>query len=159
MAPLDHGRMVGPSAMAIGPHVPRVIRRLEETKRLGGGGIAEDFWMEGRIDPIQAAGHHAPAALLPVVIAIIPRHGGGAEDAQDADNRKPDDGALSNHGHFLRFFRRDGPQLNAAGAARLSRGRVPAAGRHAGGSFRNWREACGNLRELAAAFLSLKNVL
>jgi hypothetical protein len=83
MAPLDHGRMVGPSAMAIGPHVPRVIRRLEETKRLGGGGIAEDFRVVSRIDPVQAAGHHAPAALLAMVIAIIPRHGGGREDAME----------------------------------------------------------------------------
>jgi hypothetical protein len=89
--------------MAIGPHVPRVIWRLEETKRLGGGGIAEDFRVVGRIDSVQAAAHHAPAPILAVVVAVIPRHGGGGEDAQGADNRKPYKAVPSTHGHFLRF--------------------------------------------------------
>jgi hypothetical protein len=87
---------------------------------MGGGGIAEDFRMEGRIDPIQAAGHHAPAALLAVVIAIIPRHGGGAEDAQDADNRKPDDDVLSTHSHFLRFADATAHSLTRLGRLVLS---------------------------------------
>jgi hypothetical protein len=108
-------------AMTIGPHAPRAVHRLHETERLRGGGVAENFGEESRIDSFQTARPHRAAALGAVVVAILRGRSRGAEDAQDGGDRKqgkslPSTGTSlpSTHDKFLLFCRHRCCQLNLA---------------------------------------------
>jgi hypothetical protein len=60
-----------------------MVRPLDETISSGGGGIAENLGMDRRIDAVQAARDHGPAALM-TAVAISPSRGSGADEPRAA---------------------------------------------------------------------------
>jgi hypothetical protein len=68
--------------VAIRYDVPSAIPRPDETENCSGeGGIAENAGMINRIDSVQAARLHKPAALARVVAAGRPSSGRDAENS------------------------------------------------------------------------------
>ena len=90
--------------VAIRYDVPSAVPRPDETENCSGeGGIAENAGMINRIDSVQAARLHKPAALARVVAAGRPSSGRDAENSWGGDDSKRDESHLSTHGGFLPF--------------------------------------------------------
>jgi hypothetical protein len=60
-------------------HVPSVVSRLDEAIGFGDGGIAENTGVINRIDAVQAARHHKPASVVPIILSRQSR-GSSTED-------------------------------------------------------------------------------
>jgi hypothetical protein len=77
--------------------VPSAIPRLDKTICTGDGGIAKNFGMVNRINSVQAAGYHIPAAISAVAMLGCKRRS-GAENAQSSSKGKIDEGFVCDHG-------------------------------------------------------------
>jgi hypothetical protein len=73
-----------------------VVRPQDETKGSGDGGIAENIRMVDRIDAIETAPVHMPAALA-AGVAVRPSRGINAESDQGGDSRERDTSFGSAH--------------------------------------------------------------
>jgi hypothetical protein len=62
-------------------HVPSVVWRLDETIGFGDGGIPENMGVISRIDAVQAARHHKPTSVVPI---ILPGKSGGNSAKDDS---------------------------------------------------------------------------
>jgi hypothetical protein len=87
--------------------VPSAVARPDETEnRSGEGGIAENAGMINRINSIQAAWHHMPAAFARVVAAG--RRSGGRDPENSwgsSDDSKRDESLRSIHGGIPPCYR------------------------------------------------------
>jgi hypothetical protein len=68
-------------AMTIRPHVPSAVPRPDEAICGSGGGVPKNFGVINRINSVQAAREHKPAALARVVAAGRPSSGRDAENS------------------------------------------------------------------------------
>jgi hypothetical protein len=84
-------------AMTIGLHVPSAIPRSDKTICPGDGGITKNFGVINRINSVQAAWYHKPAALARVIAAGRPSSGRDAENSRGGDDSKRDESVLSPH--------------------------------------------------------------
>jgi hypothetical protein len=74
-------------------HVPSVVWRLDETIGFGDGRIPENMGVISRIDAVQAARHHKPTSVVPI---ILPR--------QCRGRRAEDDGCREGNPGFDQHF-------------------------------------------------------
>jgi hypothetical protein len=82
--------------------MPSAVPCLDESINCSGeGGIAKNAGMINRIDSVQAARLHKPAALARVFAAGRPSSGRDAENSWGGDDSKRDESHLSTHGGFL----------------------------------------------------------
>jgi hypothetical protein len=80
----------------IGLHVPGSVPRLDETIFSGDRRIAKNVGMVRRINSVQAARHHKPAARAAGAVVRCSRRS-DAENAQGSGEGKRDESLVSNH--------------------------------------------------------------
>jgi hypothetical protein len=85
---------------------------LDETKLSGGGGIAKNLGMDRRINAVQTARNHRPAALM-TAVAISPSRESGAEESQGRDDCERDEEFPSTHCNLLISCRRCCPKFSS----------------------------------------------
>jgi hypothetical protein len=110
-----------PKTIVLNP--PGAIPRFDEPELSGGDdGIAENLGVVNRVDPVQAARHHGPAAFSAVIDVILRGRGNRAESAQGQCGGKHDERVFSTHGilpSVYAFY-----PLSIAGAVLCSSGGV-----------------------------------